>query len=102
MFANEVGSESRVSRQVTAADRTQESRDGGTSKGSVMINRKFSMRFIKTQDTVDLVSRRSIDRNRPEAIRSTDTGDDDGIILENLDIVFCKHGDAVVVAELSE
>ena len=49
------------------------------------------------------MSRRSSERNRPEDAGSTYAGDNDGVVFENLDIVFGKNCDAaVVVAELSE
>jgi hypothetical protein len=85
MFGDELCSQSRKSSKMTATDSTKEGRWGRTTKGSVMVNSKLGMRFIKAQDTIDLMTRRqdgrSVKWNRPKTVRIPNTSDNKGVVF---------------------
>ena len=65
-----------------------------------MVNGELLSRRIKTKDTISLMNWWDLERNRPEAIGSSSTSDENRIIFKDADIETSKNSNTVVVAEL--
>jgi hypothetical protein len=69
----------------------------------MMISGELRTCFIKTEDTVDLMLvRGDIKGDRPEAVGSTGAGDEDSVLLDDLDIVLGEKCNTVVITYLSK
>ncbi len=66
-----------------------------------MIQRKFLLCLVQSEDAVGLMSWWS-DGDRPQSIVHAASSDDDVVVFEDLDVVLGEERSAVIVTELCQ
>ena len=99
MFGNEVPSETWKGCEMVLTDGPETGGRNGSKESTMVILRQFTFGFVGAKYPIGLMGRGSLDWKGPESIVLTNTCDDDGVVFQNLDVVFGKKGKTIIITE---
>lgn len=86
---------------MTTTDGTKKGRLDRATQGGMMVKSQVVLGFVKPEDSIGLMGWRG-DGYGPKSIVHSTTSDDDLVIFNDLDVVLCEEGNAVIITELCE